>query len=295
MIDFNDFLSAPTVETVNFPIDLPKSYRCFMGAWYYKVVTTKAPYLGMQATITLPTFTPDPNRFEMVEDKYLGKEIKKYLDTPSIYLGGSSDFETDIGFGWFYGKVDGKISDEKMTFRPFWRSIWKEDGREVNEYKGTSIDEQEYYFFPGDRIRVYLYSPRIDFLQLRIELLDPTTNEFYAKIRKKQEANHIFTKNFISPLIPAPGNGVRLSEYKRVNAIDQYHNEGKPTQATNAKVDACIWEDVYLFLQENKKIVKVAMDDSNSFIMQCPKEEAFLVDKVENKERITIHPSRVKA
>lgn len=288
-----DFLQAERVRENGLTESVPKSYRCFHGAWYYKVLSAKDDYLGIEATITLPKFTPDPNRFEIVEDRYLKKQVKKYLDTPSVYLGGSSDHETDIGFGWFYGLVDGQVSDEKITFRPFWRTIFERDGKEVNEYKGTTLEEVEYYFYPGDTVKVVLYSPVIDFLRLSVNLVTPTTEPKYVEIRKSHEKEGKVTKSFLSPLIPAPGNGHHKTEYKRVNAIDQYHNEGKPTQATNAIVHTCTWQDVNLFSVKNYKLVKVPFGSSRSIVMQCPNPVAFKVKQIEEIEEIEITPSVV--
>lgn len=266
----------------------PTSYSCFPGAWYYKALSSKDMWLGMEANIILPEFIPDQERFDMIKEVVDTEPIVRYKDTPSIYMGGSSDFETDIGLGWFRGFVDGEITKTKITFRPFYRYIYLEDGKEVNKYIGPAIRQTEYYYFPGDEVKMMVFCVNDNTLRLRIELIKPSSNPKYIELRKKLNAPKVYeTDDF-----PAPGNGVRPSEYKHVNAIDQYGNEGRPTQITNARVNECIWKDVNLFREVNGKIKRIPYSENRYIKMLCPNESAFCIQTSGNTQTVVIDPIR---
>jgi hypothetical protein len=202
-------------------------------------------------------------------------------------VGGSSDYETDIGFGWFRGLVHGRLSEEKITFRPFWRYIYLEDGNEKNEYEGTPLFQVEHYYFPGDTVKIHLFCTEEHYLQFRAELIKPTKIPKYDAIRKTYSNQPML---LLTGKIPAPGNGVNDTEYKRVNAIDQYHNEGKLSRLTSAKVECCSWEEVYLFRTVNKELLKVPFSSSRYIQMFCPNEESFHVETNGVNEKVWISP-----
>ena len=77
----------------------PGTPNCFPGAIYRKVVSSKDYWLGIEATITLPQFTPDPERYDDTKQNY-------YLDNSSIYMGGHSYYESDVGIAWMIGHTD---------------------------------------------------------------------------------------------------------------------------------------------------------------------------------------------
>jgi len=294
MYNINEYLNAPIyLEKINEEINKPTDYQCFNGAWYYKALSSKDKWLGIEAIVTLPEFNPDEERFEIIPDNFSkSKTYKKYLDTPSVYLGGSSDFETDIGFGWFRGIINQEVTDEKITFRPFWRYIYQEDKVEKNEYKGTDINQTEHYYFPKDVLKINLVCSEENYLQLRVELITPTSIPKYKSIRESLDLENNLPKTLITDKIPAPGNGINLAEYKRVNAIDQYGNEGKPTKMTKAKVDFCVWENVYLFRELDKSLIKVPFTIDRYIQMLCPQNNAFEVETKGNKETIKIDPNK---
>ena len=267
----------------------PDSYKCFLGAWCYKVLSSKDKWLGIEAIIELPEFIPDENRFSMIQDNIYDKKLKRYDDTPSIYVGLCSDYENDVGFAWQRGIVDGVVTDDKITFRPFWRYIYEENGEEKNVYQGTNLNLTQYYYFPGDRVKLSLISIKNNYLKLIVELISSTTIKKYLDIRKKLDKTPM---DFMTEEFLAPGVGIRPSEVKRVNAIDQYSNEGKPTLATNAKVKECVWEDVYLFREIDGAIRKVPYTKDRYIKMLCPKEDAFIIKEIGNKEIVVINPNR---
>lgn len=270
---------------------LPKPfYPCFQGAWYYKVVSSHDHWLGFEGVCTLPEFFPDEQRIEEINDaKFPNGKVKRYLETPSVYAGGSSDYETDIGFGWFHGLINGHLTLEKITFRPFWRTIFLEEGQVKNVYQGTPIEATEYYFFPGDQVKIQLLCEEDHYLTFIVTLLKATDNPKYSDLRLLCKPNQ---KLYISR-IKAPGNGIHPSTYKRVNAIDQYHNEGKPTQNTQAKTGDSIWESVYLFRYVNDSLVKIPFISNRFTQMKCPNPLAFNVQNTNNKEIISINPKNV--
>lgn len=280
-----EFLNAAIYDDkIDNEVPPPSNYTVFKGAWYYKVVSSLDKWLGIEAIITLPEWEPDKTRYEYINNQF-GK-VLRYLDTPSIYLGGSSDFETDIGFGFFQGYIGGKIIKEKITFRPFWRTIHFKDGVEKNIYSGTKIEQTKYYYFPGDTVKINLICDKNNFLTLRIELLEETSLEPYKSIRNKNDKNEIF----ILRDIIAPGNGLRLSEYKRVNAIDQYHNEGKETQNTSSSATNCEWKNVYLFRLINNELRKIPFIDDRIKRIFHPDKRAFVVKFDGNIEKVDIIP-----
>lgn len=290
MRTLDDFLNAQVYNgVISDEVSKPSNYHCFNGAWYYKALSSKDMWLGMEAVVTLPKFTPDEERFDFIKESIdKDEQIKRYKDTPSIYLGGSSDFESDIGLGWFRGIVDNEFTKTKIAYRPFYRYIYEEDGKILNQYAGTAIRETEYYYFPGDKLKLSVYCIQDNYLRLKIELLEASKYPEYIDLRKKLNP----TKTFTSPDFPAFGNGVKPAEYKRVNAIDQYGNEGKPTQMTNAIVGECIWHEVYLFRKVEGNIVKVPFNHTRYIQMLCPTPSAFEVCDDGLKQTVVIKPQK---
>lgn len=280
MRKIEEFFKAEVIN--NIPNEVPKDdvKSCFPGAWYRKAVSSKDDWLGLEGVVTLPEFMPDEERFTIVADHvYPGEMIKTYKDTPSVYVGGSSDYENDIGFGWFRGIEDSKtkrVSSSKITFRPFWRYIFlDENGMEKNIYAMTKLEEVQYYFFPGDKVKITIGCLEDNFLQFRIDLIEPTNIKKYIDIRNKLNLPNNLPSSLVVDKIPAPGVGIRKTEYKRVNAIDQYGNEGKPSQMTKAFTLPSIWHEVYLFRLLDGEIVKVPFNESRYTSMCCPVNEAF--------------------
>ena len=265
-------------------------HPCFQGAWYYKVVSSCDMWLGMEGICTLPLFLPDESRKEIRKEPLLpSQEVVRYLDTPSVYVGGSSDYETDIVFGWFHGMIDGQMTPKKITFRPFWRTIYQESGKEMNVYLGTKLEQTQYYFFPGDKVKIQLLCEHDNELTFIATLLEETSIPEYRDYR----AMCLHSQELKVSHIKAPGNGIRPSRYKRVNAIDQYHNEGKPTQITRAKAMYASWEEVYLYRNFSDKLIKVPFYPRRYTTMQCPTSLGFQVEHAENIEHIQITPQRV--
>ncbi len=286
----------------------PNPPKCFLGAWYRKAVSSKDKWLGIEGVIKLGEFIPDENRYGV--DTRIN--VERYLDNPSIYMGGCSLKETDAGLGFNISYFDGNTTEKlhygspKVAYRPFWRHIYSEvldiDGnvtrKEINSWNVTDPRLLQYYYFPGDVIRMSVYSPIEDYLQLKIEIIEPTTMEKYVKIRNSYGLENNLPSNFYSPVFYSKGHGRELAEFKRVNSIDQYNNEGFRVKDTNAVVTEAYWKEVYLYRVVSGKVVKVPFNTSRQCSMICPNEKAITVsydgvNKELGAEKIIIHPGKV--
>jgi len=267
-LPLNSWHMAPVyTEQIDNESPKPGTPSCFPGAIYRKVVSSKDYWLGIEATITLPVFTPDPERYDDTKQNY-------YLDNSSIYMGGHSYYESDVGIAWMIGHTDGtsnQISRSGTAFRPFWRYITtQEQCTNNNCYRNANVSDYEYYYYPGDKIQMSVFSPRPGYMQMRIELISLTTIPEYVAKRAEYGLDEDFSRIFITPEFPSAGMGELKSEFKRVNAIDQVANEGKPTLNTNAKVVEAIWHEVYLYRRIEDIVYKVPMTEERTASMLCP-------------------------
>ena len=242
------------LDTINNEI-FPGKLSEFAGAIYRKCVSSRDYWLGIEVVVTLPEFIPDETRKGISP---YDSSAYRYLDNPSVYLGGNSSAESDVGLTWSVGaNFDGNSVNysESIAFRPFWRYI--DSGS--NTYMNAAWRDTCYYYYPGDTIRMSVYATKANTLQLRIELLEETTNPKYSQIRANYNLGKDYSKVFISPEFPSKGMGVNKAEFKRVVALDQVGNEGKPTQPTNAQNANCIFREVYLYRKIDNQIYKVPM------------------------------------
>ena len=227
----------------------------FAGAIYRKCVSSRDYWYGIEVVVTLPEFIPDENRKGVSP---YDSTAYRYLDNPSVYLGGNSSAESDVGLTWSVGaNFAGTAVNyaESIAFRPFWRYI--DSGK--NTYMNAAWRDTCYYYYPGDTIRMSVFSTKANYLQLRIELLEETTIPKYAQRRASYNLGSDYPKVFVSPEFPSKGMGVNKAEFKRVVALDQVGNEGKPTQPTNAQNANAIFREVYLYRKIDNQIYKVPM------------------------------------
>ncbi|HNZ50225.1 MAG TPA: hypothetical protein PK087_00630 [Bacilli bacterium] len=277
---------------------------CFLGAWYRKVFSSFDAWLGIEGVIELGEFTPDEARFNLDGQG-------RYMDVPSIYMGGKSHFESDAGLGLGPTYLSNDFSMElnqsspKLAYRPFWRYIYQDASelngnvkrREINSWNVTNPRSVIYNYFPGDVLRMSVYSPIIDYLQLHIELIKTTTIPQYMNIRAQYHLENNRPDDFFSPLFFSKGHGIDDAEFKRVNAIDQFGNEGFHAQATKAKVSKAVWHETYLYRLLDGEIRKVPFSKARQTRMICPNNEAITVEALNEaigSEAITIHPGEVK-
>lgn len=278
---------------------------CFLGAYYRKAVSNKDQWFGIEGTITLGEFVEDPTRYG--NDKRIVYD--RQLDNPSIYLGGYAETESDAGLGFSIGYTSSDTTKElhygskKVAYRPFYRYIYSDvtdnNGSVLrgnfNSWNVLDPREFDYYYFPGDKIKMSVVSPKENYLQLRIEVLEQTIIEKYKNIRDSFNLGR-WPKTYYSPLFYSGGHGRMPAEFKRVNSIDQYGNEGFVVKKTNAKVTKARWHEVYLFTKVDGKLVKVPFNEKRYISMICPQKEVVMVENQNDLggEDITIMPGNMK-
>lgn len=290
----------------------PQAPAALGGAWYHKVVSSKDKWVGIETVVTLPAF--DIERYSGDYDSSLPADPSaKNLHNPSVYLGGCAWSESDVGLSLSLALTDASsqtISKGSIAYRPFWRYITSENqdagGYDVHggEYAVSANGKNcianyhwrytEYYYLPGDKLRMIVYSPAPDKLQLMIEVLEASTLPASVEMRKtygwKEPAD------FISPIFQSPGHGTGMdAEFKRVNAIDQSGNEGGQTIPTETEVGNIIWHETYLYREIDGVLRRVPMNENRRGVTSAPDEAYFTVsyegvDSSLGGEVVSIHP-----
>ncbi|TDO97012.1 hypothetical protein [Flavobacterium sp. 245] len=233
---------------------------CFQGAFYRKAMSSQDYWLGIKGTFVVPTLIDDPNRVNPAKPA-------QYLDNASIYLGGTSDGqETDIGLTWEVIKDDnGVVSPDRKAFRPFLRrTAYKSE--EAALYKNAPA-EKRYYWYPGETVT------------MSVQVINPKKILFIVDGAGKHYEEEFDAAGY-QPSFKAV--------FKRVNAIDQVANEGKPVQATKAKVIGAKWNKVVLFRKVEGKIYEVPMNTKRYTDMRCPSAANFSVAKIETDDSESI-------
>ena len=225
------------------------SKPCFQGAYYRKVVSSHDVWVGINGTVVLPQLHFDADRINPAKPQ-------QYLDNPSIYLGGSmGNQETDIGLAWEVIKdANGVVSADRKAFRPFLRRTSHASGQKAVFENGPA--ESQYYWYPGEE--VYMSVVVISDKKLRFIV---------------EGAGKRFERDFDCDGYTLNGKG----EFKRVNAIDQVANEGKPAQPTKTRVINSVWKKTSLYRNVSGKIVEVPFHDGRYTSMKCPSTNNFLI------------------
>lgn len=132
------------------------SAPCFPGAYYRKAVSSEDTWSGIEGVVTLPEFQPDMDR--------VNPDTGRPLDNASIYMGGrAGDTEIDAGVSWEVIKeADGKVSRIGKAYRPFWR----------NKDWHSGPAKPDFYYYPGDQLRIRIQSVIANKLTMSIELLN---------------------------------------------------------------------------------------------------------------------------
>ncbi len=214
-----------------------KEIPCFPGAFYRKAVSSFDVWTGIGGIVKLPTPKTDPAR--------INEKTGQPLDNFSIYMGGrAGEQEIDAGLTWeFTLDEKGERSKTRNAFRPFWR----------NEKWNSAPAKKEFYWQPGDTVAmaVVVTAPG----KLRLYVSDATPQPARA-----------FSVEF-----DAAGFQPRvLRQFKRVNAIDQFGNEGRPAQPTAATATGAIWQETFLFRGEGASAQRLAMTPARMTDMRCP-------------------------
>lgn len=236
-----------------------RSRPCFNGAYYRKVVSSKDAWLGMSGTVVLPEIEFDISR----QNK---QKPGQFLDNPSVYLGGNmNDQETDVGLTWAVIKDEnGKVSAERKAFRPFFRRTSYPKTGQKDIWQNAPAQKQ-FYWYPGEEVNMSLQIIRDGKLKFVIE-----------------GAGKHFEAEFES-------DGYKmndLGEFKRVNAIDQVGNEGKPAQPTRTRVEKSVWKGTNLFRLRNGKVVQVPLHQYRFTDMRCPDAKYFIISSNKQRQKI---------
>lgn len=230
---------------------------CFDGAYYYKVVSSRDYWLGMKAKVKLPTMTFDPARTNPAKPG-------QYLDNPSLYMGGNmAGQETDIGLTWEVIKdAGGNVSADRRAFRPFLRRTGYQSQLAAYENAPATSD---YYWYPGEEVT------------MSVQVVEAKKIKFIVEGAGKRFESDFACDGYF------PNN---LGEFKRVNAIDQVSNEGKPVQATKTHIDGAIWSETSLYRSYENKVVLVPMHSGRLTDMRCPSKTNFNIVSSADEQKI---------
>lgn len=223
-----DATAPDRVERAPGEVLADKSRPCFEGAYYRKAVSSQDHWTGITGIVTLPQIDFDPTRVH--------PETGKKLDNPSVYMGGRAG-EQEIDAGVSYEVIrepDGSVSKTKKAFRPFWRN--------ADWHSGPA--QPQYYYYPGDTLRMSCVIEKAGTLRLTIDLLARAGDELNLAAEPISTLSVAFDGASFTP------DGVQ--EFKRVNAIDLVGNEGKAVATTATRIEQSTWHETYLLRGETK-------------------------------------------
>jgi hypothetical protein len=236
----------------------PVSKPCFEGAYYHKLVSSTDYWTGISGSVVLPTIKFDKGRENP-------KKPGQYLDNPSIYLGGSmGDQETDIGLAWEVIKDEkGQVSKERKAYRPFLRRTGHASGQIAVFENGPAT--KDFYWYPGEEV------------YMSIKVVSAKRLKFVVEGAGKK-----FEKEFDCDGYNFNDKG----EFKRVNAIDQVANEGKPVKPTKTIVENAIWKRTDLYRIIDGKVQTVPLHKLRFTEMNCPSNKYFLIKTDKKSEQV---------
>ena len=209
------------------------SNKCFPGAYYRKTATSFDRWTGISGVVVLG--------YPEVDETRLNQKGKP-LDNFSVYMGGSAagKQEVDAGLTWeVSADANGKVSERRNAWRPFWR---------VNSWNNAP-NKPQFTWKPGDKVFMSVHLIGAEKMRM--------------VIRDLNDPKKIFEVDFdaagFKPGVP--------TQFKRVNAIDQSQNEGKPVKVTTAKVVGAAWLNTMLY--RDHKNTKYPMTKERFTDMRC--------------------------
>lgn len=252
-----------TVERGAREVAPAKELPCFAGAYYRKAVSSFDDWAGITGVVRLPV--------PQVDEARLNPKTRQPLDNFSIYVGGRAGAqEIDAGLSWeFTTNERGERSTRRNAFRPFWR----------NERWHAAPARAEFYWYPGDVVRMSVEMSAPGKLRLRIaDAGDKPRRSFETEFDARE---------FI--------NGTPR-QFKRVNAIDQFANEGRPAQPTSARATGAVWYESALLRDVDGRRRSFALTPARMTDMRCPTSNKIVVDanrtrRARGGERIDIRPA----
>jgi len=224
------------------------SSPCFSGSYYRKAMSSNDYWLGITGTVVLPEIIFDPARINPANSA-------QYLDNPSLYIGGTANGqETDIGLTWEVVKdANGAVTADRRAFRPFLRR--SAYGSQAADYANAPA-EAGYYWYPGETVNMSLQVTGNGKLHFSVSGAGKTYETDYDAAGYATSIKMIF---------------------KRVNAIDQVNNEGKPAQASKTQILGAQWTACYLYRTDNGNVVQAPMYPGRFTDMRCPQTAFFNV------------------
>ena len=229
------------------------SIPCFAGAYYRKAVSSFDVWTGIAGLVKLGTPKVDENR--------LSAKDKTPLDNFSVYMGGNAGgtYEVDAGLTWSFSiDADGKRSERRNVWRPFWRTK-------------TWSDDPKFAFLPGETVQMAVLI--VGAKKLRLIITDGKSKTFQTDFDAEGFAPNV------------------ARQFKRVNAIDQFGNEGRPAQPTRAEVTGAEWLNTTLLRGEGTSAKQIPMDKTRYTDMRCADQSNVVVtttDAAKGAEKIDI-------
>ncbi len=232
------------------------SIPCFPGAYYRKAVTSFDVWTGIAGFVKLGTPKVDEDRLDAA--------TKQPLDNFSVYMGGNAggSYEVDAGLTWeFTVDEKGVKSERRNAFRPFWRTkTWN-----------SAPAQKEFYFYPGEMVQmaIFIIAPK----KLRLVISNGKDKTFQTDFDAEGFASNV------------------TRQFKRVNAIDQVRNEGKPVQPTKAQITGAEWTQTFLLRGAGADAKQIPMDKTRFTDMRCSDESRVVVttiDAAKGAEKIDI-------
>lgn len=234
----------------------PASAPCFAGAYYRKAVSSFDVWTGIAGFVKLGKPQTDENRLDAQDGKP--------LDNFSVYMGGNAGgrTEVDAGLTWeFTTDANGKKSERRNAFRPFWRTkTWN-----------SAPDKPEFYFYPGETVQMAVIVVGAN--KLKLVVSDGKSKTFQVDFDAEGFASGV------------------PRQFKRVNAIDQRRNEGKPAQKTDAEVTGAEWLQTILMRGDGAATQQLPMTQERYTDMRCPNVKNIVVtetDKSKGGEKVNI-------
>ena len=255
----------------------PKNLPCFPGAVYRKAVSSVDGWTGIAGVVTLPTIAFDEGRTNP-------KKPGQYLDNPSVYLGGRSvtatgSQEIDAGLTWeVVREPDGTVSPSPQGVP----TVLAQQGLAQRPGPGRPLLPPRRHRPPD------LPHDRAGQAHDRRRPARPRRRRHRRGSRSRSSSKPIST---FEQTFDAPGFGPGArQEFKRVNAIDQVGNEGKPVQPTGTRIAGAAWQACALFRGDEA----VPFTPARFTDMRCPTPAAVEVTPHHAEaggESITIAPS----
>ena len=213
------------------------NHECLSGIVCREAYSSKDRWLGIEMTITLPYFEED--------------KARSGLDFPEIYFEVISNQISKAGLVL--------TNDEVSFYKIFWKYS---NDKESEIYYETFIGTEDYKYYPGDKVRMSLFSNKEHTLQLMIELLEDTKFELYKNLNRE-------TSVFVSDEFVSNDHLVNDTMYKRIIAINNLDNHDYSNNKIDVNLSNAIIESSYLYRLINNDVYKLPFNDQRSKHLSC--------------------------